>query len=89
MITVMKSMPFYLEDGDLAKWESDYRKAMGDSEDESSQTYRAIDLIYELAGLNLFGEFQVSETEKIYKHVVCELRKLKIETTGGLNVSQW
>lgn len=85
----MKSMPFYLEDGDLAKWESDYRKVMGDPEDESSRIYRAIDLIYELAGLNLFGEFQVSETKKLYKHVVCELRKLKIETTGGLNVSQW
>lgn len=89
MIAVMKNMPFYLEEGDLAKWESDYRRALGDSEDESSRTYKAIDLIYELAGLNLFGKFEVLETKRLYKYVVSELKKLGIESSGDLDVSQW
>ena len=89
MIAVMKNMPLYLEKGDLAAWEADYRSAIGDSEDESSQAYKAIDLVYELAGLNLFSAFQVSETERVYKHVVSELGKLGLKVSEGMDVSQW
>lgn len=40
MIAVMKNMPFYLEKGDLADWESDYRVSIGDAENESSTSYQ-------------------------------------------------
>ena len=89
MIAVMKNMPSYLEQGDLSKWESDYREAIGQSEDELSINYRAIDLVYELAGLNLFGAFQASETKALYRHVVSELDKLRFKVSEDMNVEQW
>lgn len=89
MITVMKEMPLYLEKGDLSAWEADYRSAIGETEDESSKAYKAIDLVYELAAINIFGLFQVSETEQLYKKVVSELKKLGLNVSENMNVSQW
>lgn len=89
MIAVMKNMPSYLESNDLSKWESDYRKAIGDNDDETSEQFKAIELIYEIAGLNLFGEFQAQESENVYKHVISELAKLNIQVSENLDVSEW
>lgn len=89
MLTIMKEMPSYLVIGNLARWEEDYRSAIPDDEDESSQNYKAIDLIYELAGFNLFAAFQETETKRIYNFVVSELAKSKITVSGDLDVSQW
>ena len=89
MIAVMKNMPFYLEKGSLAKWESDYRAAIGDAEDESSTSYQAIDLVYELAGLNLFGAFQVTETQSLYIEIVVQLSSMGLQVSENMDVSQW
>jgi hypothetical protein len=89
MIAVMKNMPFYLEEGSLAKWESAYRAAIGDIEDESSTSYQAIDLVYELAGLNLFGAFQAAETQSLYKNIVVQLSNMGLQVTENMDVSQW
>jgi hypothetical protein len=89
MIAVMKNMPFYLEKGNLAEWESAYRASIGDVEDESSAPYKAIDLVYELAGLNLFGSFQVAETQSLYENVVVQLSSLGLKVSENLDVSQW
>ena len=89
MIAVMKNMPFYLEKGDLADWESDYRVSIGDAENESSTSYQAIDLVYELAGLNLFGAFQVTETQSLYKNIVIQLINMGLQVSENMDVSQW
>jgi len=85
----MKEMPKYLEQGNLASWEKDYKTAISEREDEQSINYKAIDLLYEIAGLNLFGEFQVEDTIKIYSHAVNELKKMNINITNNLNVEKW
>ncbi|MEQ3513512.1 hypothetical protein ABMY35_09270 [Pseudoalteromonas sp. BZB3] len=89
MIAVMKNMPFYLESGNLAGWESAYRDSIGDDKGESSASYQAIDLVYELADLNLFGSFQVSETEPLYKNIVVQLGKMGLPVSENMDVSQW
>lgn len=89
MITVMKNMPVYLDRGDLATWEHDYRCAIGIHEDESSETYKAIDLIYEVAALNLFGKFQERESRKTYKRAIKELIKMGLSVPSNLDVSEW
>ena len=89
MMAVMKNMPSYLEQRGLSEWESDYRKAIGPNENELSINYRAIDLVYELAGLNLFGSFQPSETKALYRHVVSELDKLGFQVSEDMDVEQW
>lgn len=89
MIAVMKNMPFYLEKGNLAEWESAYRDSIGDAEDESSASYRAIDLVYELAGLNLFGAFQVGETQSLYKNIVVQLSNMGLQVSENMDVSRW
>jgi len=89
MIAVMKEMPSYLEKGDLAAWDSDYKATISDNENESSANFMAIDLIYEIAAINLYGAFESKKTKKWYKQAVKELRKLGVDITKGLDVSQW
>ena len=89
MIVVLKDMPSYFKRGNLAAWEANYREAIGPQENESSDIYQAIDLVYELAGLNLFGAFQAAETRSLYKHIVFKLRKLGLQVSEDMDVSQW
>ena len=89
MLEVMKNMPKYLEAGDLAKWEEDYRAAISNEEDELSFNCQAIDLLYELAGANLFGAFQVDDTKRIYKLIVNELENKNIKVSENLSVEKW
>ena len=89
MISVMKKMPNYLTEGNLAKWEADYRNAISDDEDEKSTSYKAIDLVYEIAAINLFGEYQKIETKKIYHVVVQKLKKLGLTVSHDLVVDEW
>ncbi|TCI04783.1 hypothetical protein EZV61_02085 [Corallincola luteus] len=89
MIAVMKNMPFYLEKGNLAEWESAYRASIGDAEDESSASYQAIDLVYELAGLNMFGSFQATETQSLYKNIVVQFSNMGLQVSENMDVSQW
>ena len=58
-------------------------------EDENTIQYKAIDLVYELAGLNLFGAYMEKESLRIYRFVVEELAKLNIKVPNNLNVSQF
>ncbi len=89
MLEVMKNMPTYLELNDMAVWEADYREAIGSMEDENSEAYKAIDLLYELAGTNLFVAFDKRETERVYKYVASELMKMHLEIPRNLDVSEW
>jgi hypothetical protein len=89
MISIMKKMPAYLANGELASWEADYRSSISPGEDENANNFKSIELLYELAGLNLFSEFQKSETNRIYTFVVKELSKMNIRVSSNLNVSTW
>ncbi len=89
LLSVMKEMPRYLSDSNLAEWEADYRNAISIDENEESNNYRAIDLIYEIAALNLFGEFEAEKTKEIYHMAISELRKMNINVTSNLSVDKW
>ncbi|PKG80619.1 hypothetical protein CXF85_21060 [Colwellia sp. 75C3] len=89
MLKVMVDMPKYLAKNDLALWEADYRSSISEDEDEKSLEYKAIDILYELAGLNLFGKFQVSVSKQVYSSVVANLERLGIQVTSDLDVSRW
>jgi hypothetical protein len=89
MLKLMIEMPKYLAINNLALWEADYRSSISEDEDEISIEYKAIDILYELAGLNLFGEFQVSLSNQVYSSVVANLDRLGIQVTSGLDVSRW
>ena len=89
MLSEMKKMPSYLRKGNLSEWEADYRNAIGEEEDEESFNYRAIDLLYELAGLNLFRAYNVAETVRMYSWVVEKLQQQGIKVTENLDVSEY
>ncbi|WP_446530233.1 hypothetical protein [Photobacterium swingsii] len=82
-------MPSYYEAGDLARWDSDYHCSMGEFEDESNFNFQIITLIYELAGLNLFGTYNPKESVRVYRLIVKELNRRGISVTGGMDVSAW
>jgi len=89
ILSIMKDMPSYFEDRNLADWESDYRAAIDVDEPENCHNWKAIDLIYDLAGFNLFSAFEIEETIKIYKKIVNELASLNIVVPKNLDVGKW
>lgn len=89
MLDVMTRMPEYLAENDLAKWEADYREAITVVADESSEDYQTIDMLYELASLNLFGAFDPIKTKEVYSWLLAQLDKKGFKTTGGFDVSKW
>ena len=89
MIQVAKSMPKYLDEKNLANWERDYREAIHPNEDELSNNYQIIDLLYELASFNLFGKYQAQETLSLYRNVAAQLSDKGIKVTNNFNVDKW
>ncbi len=89
MLNVMEKMPEYLARNDLAEWEAEYRKATPIDVDETCENYQIIDMLYELAGFNLFGLFQQDKTKEIYSWLVSQLKNRGIKVKGGLDVSTW
>ena len=89
ILYVMKEMPSYLQEGNLNAWEASYRNAIDDNETEGDLNWRAIELIYDLAGFNLYGAFDKKQTKKIYKKIQKEFRSLGISIPDNLEVDKW
>ena len=89
MLSVLKELPKFVELRNLSKWDEHYKKSIPDDEDETSINYKIIDLLYELAATNLYGAFQKSETQRIYKLILSELKRQNIKVTKYSSLEKW
>jgi hypothetical protein len=87
-LNALKKMPGYLSKMRLDLFDTAFSSTYTDSENEDTNSFKAIEILGELAFENMYVAFSKEDTLKTYKWSIEELGKLGITVSMDLDMSE-
>ena len=87
-LNALKKMPKYLSKMRLDLFDTAFTSAYTDDENEDTISFKAIEILGELAFENMYVAFSQEDTLKTYNWLVSELGKLDIWVSTDLDISE-
>lgn len=85
----LKNMPKHFEAKRLDQFDSEFKAGYSSSEIETRKSYKAIEIIAELAYENMYVEFSDKDTQSTYSWLVNQLSNLGIVVPSNLDMEGW
>lgn len=87
LVHILQSAPVYRNAGRLDAWDEAYRNARGDN--TATVEIDLLDAIFGLGSENLYGAFDATVTQVVYKGLVSELSDAGVPTPAKPDLSGW
>ena len=88
-LLALKNMPKHFEAMRLDQFDSEFKAGYSNSEMATRKSYKAIEVIAELAYENMYVEFSDKDTQSTYSWLVNQLSNLGIVVQSNLDMEGW
>ncbi len=87
-LNTLRDMHKYSKQARLDLFDSKFRQGYSENENAESTSYRAIEILSELAYENMYVKFSVRDTIRAYERAIDELNKIGIRISPDLDMSE-